>query len=72
MNNTKLLTMGTKAKVKVRAVWDQHYQMWKIEKFLGGLWVKAGGATLLYQTKSDAEKVIRQWMRENEGYYEKV
>jgi hypothetical protein len=46
--------------------------MWKIEKFLGGAWVKSGGAAVFYRTKSDAEKVIRQWMKDNPGYYEKV
>jgi hypothetical protein len=61
-----------RVKVKVRAAWDQHYEMWKIEKFLGGAWVKSGGAAVFYRTKSDAEKVIRQWMKDNPGYYEKV
>lgn len=71
-NNTKVLTMGNRAKVKVRAALDKRYEMWKIEKFLGNMWVQSGGATLLYRTKSDAEKVISQWMKDNPGYYEKV
>jgi hypothetical protein len=57
-------------KIRLRAVWDKNFSMWKIEKYRNGNWIPQAGKGIFYHTKTEACKQIKKMINGNAGLYE--